>query len=369
MAVQIFGNKGSSGTSVKKKKESAASHLLVIRLSAMGDVAMLVPVLRVVTATYPRLKITVLTKGFFAPLFSNLKNVDVHEADIRGAHQGVYGLGRLAKELKDLEIDAVADVHDVLRSNILKTVFFMYGLRVKTINKGRKEKKALTTSNNKVFKQLKSTHQRYADVFAQLGYPVDLRKHCFPPKQKLSSGIRQLTGSDQKKWIGVAPFAQHISKVYPLDLLEKVLVDLNGDTRYKIFLFGGGNAEKEKLEILETKFQNVVSLAGKLSFEEELALISNLDTMLSMDSGNAHLAAMYGIPVVTLWGVTHPYAGFKPFGQPIKNCILPDLIQFPAIPTSVYGNKVPAGYEDVMRTISPKQVVERVKSPGLPGVE
>lgn len=351
------------------KESPAATHILVIRLSAMGDVAMLVPVLRVVTATYPHLKITVLTKEFFAPLFSNIKNVYVYEADIRGEHKGVYGLSRLAKELRELEIDAVADMHNVLRSNILKTVFYFYGLPVKQIDKGRKEKKALTTSNNKIFKQLKSTHQRYADVFAGLGYPVVLKRHEFPPKKKLSHNIRQFTGNDQKKWIGVAPFAQHNSKVYPLDLLEKVLEDLNEDKAYKIFLFGGGNAEKEKLEILEAKFENVVSLAGKLTFEEELALISNLDTMLSMDSGNAHLAAMFGIPVVTLWGVTHPYAGFKPFGQPYKNCILPDLNQFPAIPTSVYGNKVPAGYEDVMRTISPEQVVERVKSPALPTVE
>lgn len=89
-------------------------------------------------------------------------------------------------------------------------------------------------------------------------------------------------------------------------------------------------------------------------------MISNLDGMLSMDSGNAHLAAMYNVPVITLWGVTHPFAGFGAFNQPMENHLLPDMERYPAIPTSVYGNKVPEGYEDVMRTIPPERVVAKV---------
>lgn len=345
------------------KKEE---HILVIRLSAMGDVAMLVPVLRVVTATYPQLRITVLTRQFFTPLFKGITNVEVYDADVTGVHGGVIGLGKLAQELRDLEITAVADMHDVLRSNILKTVFCLYGLPVKQINKGRAEKKELTASDNKVFRQLKSTHQRYADVFSHLRYPIDLKDHKYPEKHKLSPNTRQITGNDLKKWVGIAPYAQHNSKVYPEDLLKRVLEDLDKDGGIKIFLFGGGKGEKEKLEKIASKYNNITSLAGRLTFEEELSLISNLDVMLSMDSGNAHLAAIYGIPVITLWGVTHPYAGFRPFGQPGENSLLPDLHKYPAIPTSVYGNKVPAGYEDVMRTIPPEEVVEKVKNPRLP---
>ena len=106
---------------------------------------------------------------------------------------------------------------------------------------------------------------------------------------------------------------------------------------------------------------NVVSMAGKVSFREELALISNLDAMLSMDSGNGHLAANYGVPVITLWGLTHPYTGFAPFKQPSSNSLLPDLEQYPQIPTSIYGNKVPDGYYDVMRSIPAERVVEKIE--------
>ncbi|WP_051227735.1 glycosyltransferase family 9 protein [Gillisia sp. JM1] len=343
-------------------RQSEEAHILVIRLSALGDVAMLAPILRVVAATYPGLKITLLTRAFFTPIFKDIPNVSVYEADINGFHSGVFGLSRLAKDLRDLGIDAVADMHDVLRSNVLKSVFYFYGIPVKQIDKGRSEKKALTAANNKVFKQLKATHERYADVFAELGYPIDLSLHEFPEKQKISPNTREITGKNPLKWIGVAPFAQHNSKVYPLDLMEKVLSQLNIAGKIQVFLFGGGKKEAAMLEELAEKYERITSLAGKLKFEEELALISNLDAMLSMDSGNAHLAAMYGIPVITLWGVTHPYTGFKSFEQPLENCILPDLNKYPQIPTSIYGNKVPDGYEDVMRTISPELVVLKINS-------
>ena len=65
----------------------------------------------------------------------------------------------------------------------------------------------------------------------------------------------------------------------------------------------------------------MLNIAGKLSFKEELELIRSLDVMVSMDSGNAHLAAMQDVKTITLWGVTHPYAGFAPFHQPEDYCI------------------------------------------------
>lgn len=337
-----------------------SAHILVIRLSAMGDVAMTVPVLRQLVKTYPKLRITMLTRSFFAPLFKGIPNVSVYPADIKGVHSGVTGLARLAKELRDQEIDAVADLHNVLRSNVLKSVFYFYGIPVKQIDKGRSEKKALTRADNKVFKPLKSTHQRYADVFTEMGYPVELKDFSFPEKAKLSEKVRKLISNGHQKWLGIAPFAQHSSKMYPQDLMEEVIERLQQESKLKILLFGGGAAEKEVLEGWEKKFQNTFCIAGKMSFEEELSLISNLDTMLSMDSGNAHLAAMFGIPVVTLWGVTHPYTGFGAFNQPQENSLLPDLEKFNRIPTSIYGNKYPEGYEEVMRSIPPEKVIFKV---------
>lgn len=337
------------------------AHILVIRLSAMGDVAMTVPVIKRVTEEYPEVKITILTRRFFAPLFNDLKNVEIYEADVHGRHKGVAGLKTLARELQNLGIDAVADLHNVLRSNILKVFFQLAGIPVKQVDKGRREKKALTRRNQKVFKRLKTTHQRYAEVFAGLGFPINISSVEFLHKRKLSENVKNLVGQEPKKWLGIAPFAQHPSKAYPEDLMKDVLRELEKESNLKVFLFGGGARETQILTDWEKEFQNAVNVAGKISFDEELSLISQLDAMVSMDSGNGHLAANFGVPVITLWGLTHPYTGFGPFMQPDSYSILPDLKKFPAIPTSVYGKEIPEGYEEVMRTISSESVVEKIR--------
>ena len=334
---------------------------MVIRLSAMGDVAMTVPVLSVFAQTYPEIKITVLTRGFFKPLFSQIPNVSFYEADIKGKHKGILGLWKLYKELKALHIDAVADLHNVLRSNIIKYFFLLSGFTFVQLNKGRAEKEALIRERNKIFKQLKTTHQRYVDVFSQLGFPLNVSKKNLLSKQELNDTILTLVGTKTKKWIGIAPFAAHPSKMYPIELMREVVNYLNNTNEYKILFFGGGKKEQERLDNWQTQFSNSINITGKLSFSSELSLISNLDLMLAMDSGNAHLAAMFAIPTVTLWGGTHPYAGFYPFGQDIENAILSDRKKYPAIPTSIYGNKMPEGYENAMKTIRPETVYMKIE--------
>nr|WP_298923391.1 glycosyltransferase family 9 protein [uncultured Allomuricauda sp.] len=341
-------------------KKGSKSHILVIRLSAMGDVAMTIPVLIALLAKNPELKITVLTKKPFTPIFSGLENVEVYVADVKKTHKGLVGLWRLYQELKKLQIDYVADLHNVLRSRILKKYFALGKIPFIQIDKGRVEKKALTRSKNKSFKQLKTTHQRYADVFADLGFPIDLSNTKLLDRQPLSEKVLELVGQDTKKWVGVAPFAAHEGKMYPLTQMKQVIEALNNTNKYKIALFGGGANEIKQLEGIEKEFEGVVNMAGRLNLSEELSLISNLDLMLSMDSGNAHLAANYGIPVVTIWGLTHPYVGFYPFNQSLENALLVDRKQFPLIPSSVYGNKLPKGYDNVMQSITPEQVVTKI---------
>ena len=321
---------------------------------------MTVPVLRAFVKQHPTVKITVLSKPFLKPLFVDIKNVTFYAADVTNQHKGLFGIYKLYKELKLLNIDAVADLHNVLRSKVVRTFFKLANKKVRFIDKGRNEKKALTATKNKVLKPLKTTHERYADVFKNLGFTLDLTKPEFPPKQQLTQDIIKITGAKTKKWIGIAPFAQYNSKMYPLDLMEEVISELSRKENLKILLFGGGKKEVEILDKIANQNSNTLNIAGKIKLDQELSLISNLDCMLSMDSGNAHFAAMFGINTITIWGITHPFTGFAPFNQPIGNAILPDLEKYPNIPCSIYGNKVCEGYEDVMRSLSPKTIVDKV---------
>lgn len=322
----------------------------------MGDVAMTAPIIRELILRYPELKITVLTKPLFKPIFSEIARVSVFEADLKGQHKGILGLYKLSQQLRDLKFDAIADLHNVLRSKVL--LFFLRTTSAAQIDKGRADKKKLISGV--IFQQLRTTFQRYADVFENLGYPVQLNTTQFPSKAQLSSKLHKYVSENELKNIGIAPFAAHKGKMYPLDQMESLIKKLAKS--YNIILFGGGAEEIIKLKQLQSLSPNVFSVAGDLSFKEELCLISNLDLMLSMDSGNGHLAAIYGVPVITVWGVTHPYAGFAPFQQEDNNSLLADRDKYPLIPTSVYGNKYPKGYETAAGSISVDTVVSRIKS-------
>ena len=337
-----------------------------MRLSAMGDVAMTVPVLRAFVQQNPEVKITMVSRPFFKPFFEGIPNVSFFAFDEKKRHKGFIGLLRLFQDLKALHIDAFADLHNVLRSKVVRTLFALSGKKTAFVDKGRAEKAALTRAENKTFKPLTTMFERHAKVFEQLGFDVDLSNPTFPEKAVLSNDIlKRLVGNEKIPdfsgiKIGIAPFAQYDSKVYPLDLMQEVVNKLAEKKGNKILLFGGGKKEIELLDSLSKNNENVMVVAGKLQFKQELQLISNLDVMLSMDSGNAHIAAMLGVKVITLWGATHPFAGFLPFNQPMENALVSDRNLYPKLPTSVYGNKMVEGYEEAMRTILPSEVVARL---------
>ncbi len=335
---------------------STPKHLLVIRMSAMGDVAMCVPVLKLLISKYPDVKITVVTKPLFSPFFRDIKNVSVFKVDVKGAHKGVLGLYKLSKQLRRYKIDAVADLHNVLRSKILKT--FLNIKHSVTIDKGRKEKKQLIRGD--FFKPLKSTHQRYIDVLNRLGFALNLSEYDIVKTNPIvfTDKLNNLINNNDLPFIGIAPFAAHKGKMYPITQMEKVIGALS--KTYHILLFGGGSHEIEVLSKIAKQSENVTNLAGKLTIDEELDVISHLKLMVAMDSGNGHIAAMLGVKVLTIWGVTHPYAGFTPFKQPKNHMLLPNRIDFPKIPTSIYGNSYPEGYEHAAKSIPPKAIIAKV---------
>lgn len=336
-------------------------HILVIRLSAMGDVAMTVPLIRALLQQYPDVRVTVLSRELFRPFFEGIPNVAFHAADTNGPHKGFFGLLKLYRDLKALDIDMVADLHNVLRSKIITSLFAVSGKKTATTDKARSEKKALTRPVNKVFKKLMPVMQRHAQVFEALGFHIKSDNPVFPEKLPLTGEILNLTGPKEQPWIGIAPFAQHSGKEYPADLVQEVIQKLSATGKYKIILFGGGKAEVEKLTGFAKGFDNVIVAAGKMKLKQELDLMAHLDVMLSMDSGNGHMAAMQGIKVVTLWGATHPYAGFVPYNQPETNSLTADRGNYPLLPTSIYGNKKVEGYENAMRTITPAMVVDKIE--------
>lgn len=334
-------------------------HILVMRFSSMGDVAMTVPVIKIVLDQNPLLEITVVSSAFFQPLFEGMERCHFFPAYLKVQHKGIAGLFRLFKALnKQAKFDAIADLHSVLRSHLLRTLFSLNGSQTASLDKGRAEKKALTKKEHKVFRQLIPMQERYAAVFRNIGIDVQLN-HTLAvfPKQPLPIALRAVFSSG-KKIIGVAPFAQYTDKMYPIEKMKMIVAQLTAANN-TVLLFGGGEMETAILKQWELDIFSVFNIAGRYSFKDELAIISNLDSMVSMDSANMHLASLFKVPVISIWGATHPFAGFYGWAQDEKNIIQLDL---PCRPCSVFGNK-PCfrGDHACMKWIEVQEIVEKIK--------
>ncbi len=342
-------------------KQPKQTHILVVRFSAMGDVAMAVPVVKAVLQKYPELHITFLSNAFLAPLFANMHRCTFHPAFTKGTHKGIAGIWKLYRELKQIRhFDALADLHNVLRSNLLRKFFRLSMVANAAINKGRGDKKKLTAKENKQLTPLPTSHQRYADVFAEIGFPVDLQgQQFFTAPSTMPDKWKQLL-LPNKKWIGVAPFAQHEEKMYPLPKMELLLHALSKRDDVQILFFGAPGKEAALLHGWQQKFPASLSLAGKMSFAEELTVIGNLRMMLSMDSANMHLASIFGVPVVSIWGATHPFAGFYGWKQDPGNIV---QIALECRPCSVFGNKKCfRGDHACMNLITEQMLLEKIET-------
>jgi len=310
-----------------------AKKLLVIRFSALGDVAMVVPVLRALATAYPDWDITMLSKKNQAGLFINMpENVHFFGADLRGKHSGLAGLNRLLHDLHYREFDAVADLHDVLRSAYLRHRCLWRGKRVAHIHKDRFQKWLLVRHFYQYKHPLQSTVSRYRTVLEELGFEFSL-KSILPPITHHPSPIT-------KSGIGIAPFAAHRGKIYPLHRMEQVvktLAEKMNEHGEKVYLFGAGDKEKDILQSWQDNYAGVESLVGKYTMNEEIARMAHLRLMVTMDSANMHLASLVGTRVLSIWGATHPWAGFLGFGQAESDCIQQSI---PCRPCSIYGNRL-----------------------------
>ena len=331
---------------------------LILRFSSMGDVVMTIPIIRCLQKKYPENKFIFVTRPKFTPFFKEFNNVETFEIDLKKRHKGFLGLFRLFSDLRKINPKRIADLHSVLRTKIVTFLFRIFFVKVSVIDKKRKERKALIREKNKIFKPLTPIHFLYQEVFNKLGFSIDLTKdHVYPPSKVFNldtNSIDIVSG----KLVGIAPFAKHTAKMYPLDLMQKIVSYIQ--EKHNVFLFGFGKLEMETINRWSGVFKNVYSCDFLNGFENEISLISNLDLMISMDSANGHIASIYNVPVITLWGLTHPYAGFTTFNSELENQFCVDREKFPLIPNSIYGNKTIKGYENAMRSISIEEILGRV---------
>ena len=347
---------------VKSTAKNRKKKILVMRFSAMGDVAMTVPVVYSLAKQYPDVEFTVASRKFFEPFYAPNPQIKFIGIDFKAdEYKGFLGIFKLFRRLKAEKFDMVADLHRVLRTIIICWLFKLTGTPVRHIHKGRKARKQLTRRHDKKFRKLPAVTQRYAKVFASLGYPVHFDFKSIFDWYKLKPDEKgTVTGVKDCKWLGVAPFAKHKGKIYPIDKMEEVVAYFAERPDVKVFLFGAGKEERAILERWEAMYTDAISMVGKLDLSGELDVINRLDVMLAMDSANMHLASIVDTPVVSVWGATHPIAGFYGWHQSPENAIQVENLS--CRPCSIFGNKeCYRGDYACFAGITPQMIIDKLR--------
>jgi len=341
------------------KSDGVPHNVLVVRFSALGDVAMVIPVLYPICHAYPDTRFVMVTKPGPAGLFLDCpSNLEVVAADVTQHYRGARGIWRLAQQLRQrYHIDAVADLHSVMRSWMLDTWARLHGLPVARIDKQRRLRQAII--NHQPDTELTPTIERYRIVLRQLGFSTHTTfTRLYEGKPLPTSAIIPPKEVGQR-WIAISPFSAHAGKNYPLALMEQTIDLLAQQPNVSIWLLGGGKTEKTALRPFAKRHANVLSMAEvKHTFADEYALLGQCDVMVTMDSANMHLASLMGLRAVTVWGATSPKCGFMGYGQNPSDAVQLDL---DCRPCAIYGEK-PCKHGDYrcLTGITPQTIAHKV---------
>lgn len=317
-------------------------HVLVIRLSALGDVAIMAPIVKAYADANPDIRFTVAGPPMLAPLFAGMANVAFLGLKKKQSFVKIY------KALNAVGADTVIDLHKVNRVGFAIVTLRLRHLlnphfRIFALNKGKLSRWLFLHHWRQ--KPRKPQYVRYDEVFRRAGLKAG---------EMTKAEVKRCEGTK----VGVAPFAQHEGKIWPLENTER-LVAMLSERGHEVVLFGS-KSEAPVLEKWARHYTGVTSLAGRLPFAEELEIIKSLAVMVSMDSANMHFASAVGTPVVSIWGATHPDFGFYGYGQDRSNAICANLH---CQPCSAYGSK-PCRYGDYrcMKAITPEDVMEKIET-------
>ena len=331
--------------------------ILVVRFSALGDVVMTVPVVKAFLSAHPRAEIIMLSDAKLADLFQGIDRLVFVGADLKNKHKGLIGIYKLFQQLKKTyQFELVADLHGVIRSHLLRLLFRMSKKTTAVIDKGRFEKFALVRKENKIYRPLKHSTERYIDVFKELGFKEFAKKGL--QQETIGLDSRALRNTQPKINIGFAPFAKHIPKMYPLDRFIEVMRHFDHEN-YALHFFGGGPVEMAFIKEWENTFKHAIPFNHQVGLKDELALMSKMQVMVTMDSANMHLGSLVNVPVVSVWGPTHPHAGFYGLGQNPLNAV---QVSLACRPCSVFGNrKCWRGDHACMQQVEPAMIIEKIK--------
>ena len=328
--------------------------ILIIRLSAIGDIVLATPLLRSLRRQFPSAQIDVVTKAEHAELLRYHPALN-HLYEVKPA-AGHSGLRELGGRLRQQHYDVVLDVHKNFRS-----VYLTRAARPRCVLRHKKfifRRWLLVRTKWNLLRGVPSIRRRYLDAAAALGVVDD----GGPPEifwtaaaEASAEAALQAAGWEGKSpLIALAPGAGFFTKQWPAEYFAEVAREL---TRCGAFVVILGGVQDTALAdgIQRVLTQNHASLAGQTGLLTTAAILKKCRALIANDSGLMHVAEAVGIPLVAIFGSTTRELGFFP--QQTTSRVLENA-NLRCRPCSHLGkSRCPKGHFLCMRAITPVQVM------------
>lgn len=287
-----------------------APRILVIRLSSMGDIILTLPVLKALKTHFPQARVDVLVKARYRDLLQGHPQVD--DLLVLEEGEGVLSLGG---RLRRRSYDVAVDLHANLRSRLL-CLLLSAG---KTL---RVSKRPLHRRLIVLFHRRSAPRIHTVDLYLDTLKPLGIEARREPPRLSVRSDEQQAARqfladhglAGRQPLVGLHPGARWPGKRWPAERFIETGRRLIGEGRGGILVFGGPGEEDLTEEVARGIGADAVAALG-LSLRQLMALIECCGPFITNDSGPMHLATALGVPVVAIFGPTHPVLGFWPLGE------------------------------------------------------
>ena len=352
---------------------------LVLCFSKETKALLLAPVLQNLVRQYSKISLTLVCLPHCQIFFHDIPGVHTVGVDFKKKYRGPWGLYRLCRELNKLgPYVRGLDLNEELNNYLLRLFFFFHNLYFTKLAPINRQLHRLTRRRRKGRQNLPHLVERYTDSFRQAGLELNKKVKISFPALNLSTQTRAfvhdflekrgLTKESPQKtieaWIAFVPFADYRLKDYSFEKASELIDTLQKELKILIFLFGAQRESLDKLQDLHKKHPQTILVTENLQrLELEMGVLSQMDLFLGVDSLYMHLASLLGISLFSIWGPTHPYGGYGPYGKKNKH----QAIQIPhealsCRPCSVQGNKS-CFRRDLacMQWISTSEIFEKVK--------
>jgi heptosyltransferase I len=275
--------------------------ICIVRLSALGDVLMLVPLIRRLQKSIPDVKITwVISK----PAFYLVEGMDGVSFILIDKPKGLKDYWQFRKQVKDRHFDVLLATQASLRANLL------YPLIKAKRKIGYDKARAKDAHTWFVKEQISPGQDHTLEGFLKFAVPLGIKEDSvswdMPVQAEDYQWAKQYI-DPKRKTLLINPAASKAERSWVISRYIELIHEVQSRWQLQVILTGGPTPyDKEVTEKIEKETNDVLNLAGKSKPKQLLALIDLADIMLCPDTGPAHMAAAMDTKVVALHAVTNP---------------------------------------------------------------